>query len=359
MRQSSAVLCCWLLACLFVGSSVAVCLFNKSHPHSTLTLIALSHVRSYKYSYMHAMVSGYGNSNRHVLSEDYSVGEVLGCGGFSVVRRATCKDDGNAFAIKSLRRHELTDFGLRRGSKGGSCHPNPNTKHNYQMGHRDQAQAQAQAQEEELFVSEVLLSNEIMVMQRIVEEVSPHPNVIHLIDVYEDASGVHLVLELCSGGELFDRIVSRERYSEAGAAAVVRQIANGLCSLHAAKIVHRDLKPENCLFLTPADDAPLKIMDFGLSHVEEVTSPVVGMFGSVDYVAPEALTRRSVLAASDMWSLGVILYILLCGYPPFHARTNREKQELILAVKLLFLLGNLNEEKGSATALHYVVCISY
>lgn len=80
-----------------------------------------------------------------------------------------------------------------------------------------------------------------------------------------------------------------------------------------AQIVHRDLKPENCLFLTPAVDAPLKIMDFGLSHIEGVTSPIVGMFGSIDYVAPEVLMKKSVLPASDMWSLGVILYILLCG----------------------------------------------
>ena len=80
------------------------------------------------------------------------------------------------------------------------------------------------------------------------EDVSPHPNVIHLYDVCEDPAGVHLILELCSGGELFDRILAQSKYSEVEAAAVVRQIAAGLAALHQANIIHRDLKPENCLF---------------------------------------------------------------------------------------------------------------
>lgn len=162
-------------------------------------------------------------------------------------------------------------------------------------------------------VSDALLTNEILVMKKIVEDVAPHPNVINLFDVYDDPSGVHLVLELCSGGELFDR-VAQARYSEAAAATVVRQIASGLRALHAANIVHRDLKPENCLFLDESESSPLKIMDFGLSSVEEFTDPVVGLFGSIDYVSPEALSQDRISSASDMWSLGVILYILLSGY---------------------------------------------
>ncbi|KAM1607491.1 hypothetical protein ACFXTH_028236 [Malus domestica] len=133
-------------------------------------------------------------------------------------------------------------------------------------------------------ISNVLLTNEIMMMRKIVENVSPHPNVIDLPDEYEDKTGVHLVLELCSGGELCDRnrIVKQERYCEAGAAAVVRQTAQGLAALHSSNIVHRDLKPEMCLFLNNTNNSPLKIMDFGLSSVEEFTDPVVGLFGSID-----------------------------------------------------------------------------
>lgn len=184
-------------------------------------------------------------------------------------------------------------------------------------------------------VSDALLTNEILVMKKIVEDVAPHPNVINLFDVYDDPSGVHLVLELCSGGELFDR-VAQARYSEAAAATVVRQIASGLRALHAANIVHRDLKPENCLFLDESESSPLKIMDFGLSSVEEFTDPVVGLFGSIDYVSPEALSRDRISSASDMWSLGVILYILLSGYPPFIAQSNRQKQQMIMNAQISF-----------------------
>lgn len=157
----------------------------------------------------------------------------------------------------------------------------------------------------------------------------PHENVIDLYDVYEDSNGVHLVLELCSGGELFDRIVAQMRHTEAKAAAVVRQIASGLKALHEVNIIHRDLKPENCLFLDESQDSSLKIMDFGLSSVEDFTDPVVGLFGSIDYVSPEALSQGTITSKSDMWSLGVILYILLSGYvmeSPFFYRSVQSRK---------------------------------
>ncbi|KAJ8756305.1 hypothetical protein K2173_025117 [Erythroxylum novogranatense] len=249
---------------------------------------------------------------RKILDE-YLVSDVLGRGGFSVVRkgiRNSGADGGERryVAIKTLKRlGPSTPAGLRpRGSVNF-----PTWK--------------------QVSVSDALLTNEILVMRKIVEKVSPHPNVIDLYDVYEDQNGVHLVLELCSGGELFDRIVAKDRYNEIEAAAVVRQIAKGLEALHQANIVHRDLKPENCLFLSKEEDSTLKIMDFGLSSVEEFTDPVVGLFGSIDYVSPEALSQGRISSKSDMWSLGVILYILLSGYPPFVAQSNRQKQQMIMA----------------------------
>ncbi|RLM98824.1 hypothetical protein C2845_PM06G17930 [Panicum miliaceum] len=241
------------------------------------------------------------------LSDDYEVVDVLGRGGFSIVRRGVSRSEGKTqVAIKTLRRLGPATTGTKQGSKGGL----PMWK--------------------QVSISDALLTNEILVMRRIVESVAPHPNVIGVHDVYEDAHGVHLVLELCSGGELFDRIVGRDRYSEFDAAAVVRQIARGLEALHKASIIHRDLKPENCLFSDRNEDSTLKIMDFGLSSVEDFSDPIVTLFGSIDYVSPEALSRQDVSAASDMWSVGVILYILLSGCPPFHAATNREKQQRIL-----------------------------
>ncbi|KAM5574182.1 calcium and calcium/calmodulin-dependent serine/threonine-protein kinase-like [Rosa sericea] len=259
------------------------------------------------------------------LADEYEVAEILGRGGFSVVRKGISRkagtSDKNNVAIKTLKR----PFGGSSSSSSKNSSFNPGLKQGFPVPTRKQVS-----------ISNVLLTNEILVMRKIVENVSPHPNVIDLYDVYEDENGVHLVLELCSGGELFDRIVKQERYSEAGAAAVVRQIAQGLAALHKSNIVHRDLKPENCLFLNSSDDSPLKIMDFGLSSVEEFTDPVVGLFGSIDYVSPEALSQGQITCKSDMWALGVILYILLSGYPPFIAQSNRQKQQMIMAGEFSF-----------------------
>lgn len=239
------------------------------------------------------------------LTDEFEISEVLGRGGFSVVRKGIRKSSSvNNTDIKS----QVAIKTLKRLGPSSSTFPPPNSR-----GFSEKTNRGFQLRKQ-VSVSDALLTNEILVMRKIVENVSPHENVIDLYDVFEDQNGVHLVLELCSGGELFDRIVAQERYNEIGAAAVVRQIAKGLGALHRANIVHRDLKPENCLFLNTNQDSSLKIMDFGLSSVEEFTDPVVGLFGSIDYVSPEALSQGNVTSKSDMWSLGVILYILLSGY---------------------------------------------
>lgn len=240
------------------------------------------------------------------LVEEYEILDILGRGGFSVVRKGIKRKNGSD--------HEKTQVAIKTLKRFGTT-PSP-----ARVEKTIASMAALLPTHNQVSISDALLTNEILVMRKIVENVSPHPNVIDLYDVYEDQAGVHLVLELCSGGELFDRIVAETRYSEAGAAAVVRQIAGGLAAIHKANIVHRDLKPENCLFLNKNKNSTLKIMDFGLSSVEEFTDPVIGLFGSIDYVSPEALSQGKITAKSDMWSLGVILYILLSGYVPkiFH-----------------------------------------
>ncbi|XP_043724575.1 calcium and calcium/calmodulin-dependent serine/threonine-protein kinase-like [Telopea speciosissima] len=255
------------------------------------------------------------------LSDDYDIANTLGRGGFSVVRRGIRKNSGGKIqvAIKTLRR--------LGNSQGMPCS---------QAGETSTASVGFPTWQDQVPISEALLRNEILAMKKIAKEVSPHPNVIHLYNIYEDPNAVHIVLELCSGGELFDRIVSQGRYSEKGAAAVIQQIANGLSALHRANIVHRDLKPENCLFLNSSENSPLKIMDFGLSSVDDFTDPIVGLFGSIDYVSPETLSQQRISSATDMWSLGVIMYILLSGYPPFYCKSNRLKQRLILTGEFSF-----------------------
>ncbi|XP_015085216.1 calcium and calcium/calmodulin-dependent serine/threonine-protein kinase-like [Solanum pennellii] len=246
---------------------------------------------------------------RTSLRDEYEVTDILGRGGFSVVRRGKNRTTNEVVAIKTLRRYEPV--------------PSEKKENNIKINKSSSGVVPG-------LICDTLLTNELLVMRKIVEDVSPHPNVIHLYDVCDDSFGVHLILELCSGGELFDRIVGQPRYNEARAAAVVRQIAKGLEALHGANIVHRDLKPENCLFLNKDENSPLKIMDFGLSSFEDFADPVVGLFGSIDYVSPEALSRDKITTKTDIWSLGVILYILLSGYPPFFAPSNRQKQQMIL-----------------------------
>lgn len=144
-----------------------------------------------------------------------------------------------------------------------------------------------------------------------------HPNIIRLNSIYESTSSIYLVLEYVSGGELFDSIVSRGFYSEKDAAHVVRQLLTAVLYLHSKGIVHRDLKPENLLYSDTTKDQVLKVADFGLSRINkgELLRTICGTPG---YVAPEVLLGHSYDEQVDVWAVGVITYILLCGYEPFY-----------------------------------------
>ncbi|XP_055040738.2 calcium/calmodulin-dependent protein kinase type IV isoform X1 [Misgurnus anguillicaudatus] len=144
-----------------------------------------------------------------------------------------------------------------------------------------------------------------------------HPNIIRLKEIFETETEIFLILELVTGGELFDRIVERGYYSERDAAHVIKQILEAVAYLHENGVVHRDLKPENLLYADLSIDAPLKIADFGLSKIidEQVTMKTV--CGTPGYCAPEILRGNPYGPEVDMWSVGVILYILLCGFEPF------------------------------------------
>ncbi|XP_021849416.1 calcium-dependent protein kinase 24 [Spinacia oleracea] len=147
-----------------------------------------------------------------------------------------------------------------------------------------------------------------------------HPNIVAFKEAYEDKEAVYLVMELCQGGELFDRIVSRGHYCERAASQVVRTILQVVKVCHAHGVIHRDLKPENFLFANKNENAALKAIDFGLSIFFEPGQRFNEIVGSPYYMAPEVL-RRNYGPEIDVWSAGVILYILLCGVPPFWAET--------------------------------------
>ena len=155
---------------------------------------------------------------------------------------------------------------------------------------------------------------EVMIMSVLPE----HPNIVRLHAVYEDSDAVHIVMELCAGGELFDRIVSRGHYSERAAMSILRTIGEVIGICHANGVIHRDLKPENFLFSDGSENAKLKAIDFGLSVFFSPGKRLKDVVGSPFYMAPEVL-RRNYGPEVDIWSAGVILYILLCGFPPFWA----------------------------------------
>ncbi|XP_071738908.1 calcium-dependent protein kinase 26-like [Rutidosis leptorrhynchoides] len=155
---------------------------------------------------------------------------------------------------------------------------------------------------------------------QIMHHMAGHPNIISIVDAYEDAVSVYLIMELCAGGELFDRIIERGHYTEKKAADLSRVIVSVMEACHSLGVMHRDLKPENFLFVNWDEEAPLKSIDFGLSVFFKPGEMFHDTCGTAYYMAPEVL-RKQYDKGCDVWSAGVIIYILLCGIPPFWDET--------------------------------------
>mmetsp|Transcript_34205 Transcript_34205/g.60150 ORF Transcript_34205/g.60150 Transcript_34205/m.60150 type:complete len:403 (-) Transcript_34205:113-1321(-) len=185
------------------------------------------------------------------------------------------------------------------------------------------------------------LAREIMLLREM-----KHRSIVQLVDVYEEADYVHLVTDLCTGGELFDKIVEKSSNSDNGAvcfaeeeaARIMQQILTAVSSMHKRGIVHRDIKPENILFETTDEDSSVKIIDFGLSrkYYGSIGEPPMStIVGTPYYIAPEVLRKRYDKSC-DLWSAGVIAYILLCGYPPFNGDTNKQTHKSVLRGRYCF-----------------------
>ncbi|GLT78160.1 hypothetical protein SLA2020_497060 [Shorea laevis] len=220
----------------------------------------------------------------------YTFGRELGRGQFGVTHLVTHKETGQEFACKSIATRKL----VRRDD-----------------------------------IEDV--RREVQIMHHL----TGHSNIVELKGVYEDRHSVNLVMELCAGGELFDRIIAKGHYSEKEAAKLFRQIVTVVYNCHTMGVMHRDLKPENFLLLNKDDDSPLKATDFGLSVFFKPGDVFKDLVGSSYYVAPEVL-RHNYGAEADIWSAGVILYILLCGEPPFWAENEEGIFQAILRGHLDF-----------------------
>ncbi|CAA9987967.1 calcium-dependent protein kinase 3, putative [Plasmodium knowlesi strain H] len=151
-----------------------------------------------------------------------------------------------------------------------------------------------------------------------------HPNVIKLLETFEDSKQIYLVMELCTGGELFDRIVKKGPFSEMYTSFIMKQIFSVLNYLHIRNICHRDVKPENFLFFDKSPESLIKVIDFGLASYFTDTNPEMKTkAGTPYYVAPQVLSGCYDYKC-DLWSAGVLFYILLCGYPPFYGESDHE-----------------------------------
>ncbi|CAH1783735.1 unnamed protein product [Owenia fusiformis] len=173
------------------------------------------------------------------------------------------------------------------------------------------------------------LENEIDVLRRL-----KHPNIVQLVEVYDDKHYVYLVMELVTGGELFDRIVEKGSYTEMDASSLIKQVLEAVDYMHDKGVVHRDLKPENLMFERESDDARIMVVDFGLARSSSYDMSTA--CGTPGYVAPEVLEQKPYGKEVDIWSIGVISYILLCGYPPFYDENDGELFKQILRAEYEF-----------------------
>jgi protein serine kinase H len=176
-----------------------------------------------------------------------------------------------------------------------------------------------------------------------------HQYIIQLVEVFETPEKVYMVMELATGGELFDRIIAKGSFSESDAVRVLRMVVEGLEYLHLLGIAHRDLKPENLLYYHPGHDSKIMITDFGLSYMMNGPDNFMRTTcGTPEYIAPEVLARKPYSVQVDMWAIGVITYILLSGTMPFEDENKTRLYRVILKAKYSYA-GEVKHETTSVS----------
>eukprot|EP00056_Hartaetosiga_gracilis_P001575 m.45873 g.45873 ORF g.45873 m.45873 type:complete len:433 (+) comp10699_c0_seq4:506-1804(+) len=229
-----------------------------------------------------------GRHSKSDVERNYKLGHQLGTGNFAVVRYAEHRQTKKKYAIKIINK--------------ALC-----------SGKED------------------MIETEINVLKKV-----DHKYVVGMKECFDTQDKLYLVLDYVSGGELFDRIVDEGHFTEADASRITKQMTMAIQYLHEHDIVHRDLKPENLLFRDKSPSSDILVTDFGLAKLLNDNVALKTACGTPNYVAPEILMQRGYGKQVDVWSLGVILFILLCGYPPFYDESDAVLFELIMKGKFSF-----------------------
>uniref|UniRef100_A0A5B6ZFU8 Protein kinase domain-containing protein n=1 Tax=Davidia involucrata TaxID=16924 RepID=A0A5B6ZFU8_DAVIN len=222
------------------------------------------------------------------LRRNYRLCEEIGRGRFGVVHRCYSPESGESFAVKSIDKRLISDDSVDR-----QC-----------------------------------LYNEVKVMNLL----TANPNVVQIFNVYEDDTHLHIVLELCNSSDLFQRVTNRV-FSESEAVTVMVPLMEAIAYCHSRGVAHRDIKPDNILF---DEWNRLKLADFGSAECFREGELMSGIVGTPYYVAPEVVAGREYNEKVDVWSAGVILYIMLAGIPPFYGDSATEIFEAVLRANLRF-----------------------
>ena len=245
------------------------------------------------------------------LHDTYNIGEILGQGAFGIVKRITHKVTKEVRAVKIL----------------------------------DKSNFKTEAERQAFF-------NEVAIQRAL-----DHPNITKLYEYFQDAKNYYLICEICSGGELFDKIVSQGNFSELQAANYMKDILSVISYCHTHKVVHRDLKPENFLLDCKLDSAHLKAIDFGASKFFTRGEKITQLIGTPDYMAPEVIAKKY-NEKCDEWSAGVIMYILLSGSPPFHGHDSEEIFKKVKAGKISFALDEWDSvSKDAKDLIKKLICV--
>ncbi|KAH6935331.1 hypothetical protein HPB50_005213 [Hyalomma asiaticum] len=219
----------------------------------------------------------------------YFVREMLGDGNFARVYQCVSRESGIEFALKIIDKDKCRGKAM-------------SWEHCYKLCPQEQ-----------------MIANEVAILRRV-----QHPNVVRLVEEFNFDTELYLVMELVKGGDLFDAIAAATKFPEYEASCLVSHLASALAHLHSLHVVHRDIKPENLLV---GVRGVLKLADFGLAtELPQDGSLLSTVCGTPTYVAPEILAETGYALEVDVWAMGVITYILLCGFPPFVSQTNNQDE---------------------------------